>query len=224
MWLTFDNLLLFVINFKTKKMKIFKNIFILSLLFLIVSCGIDDSKKYVLSPEETLQAYLGEKDILTPEQLANILLCKKDTALYQFVDIRTPHDFAKKHLEGAINIPSKDILDEENLKILNQSNKISILFCKSNCQAVNSYLMLKQLNYKNIKVALGGYLFIDKYIIESYGIKTGAYSGEKPKYNFLRLITGSEVPTLDAIEKPKDYAKNPNKVIKDFDEECPDLN
>lgn len=205
-------------------MKIVKNIFILSLLFLIVSCGIDDSKKYVLSAEDTLEAYLSKADILTPEQLANILLCKKDTAMYQFVDIRTPHDFAIKHLEGAINIPSKDILDEENLAVLNQSNKISIIFCKSNCQAVNSYLMLKQLNYKNIKVALGGYVFIDKYIIESYGIKTGAYSGEKAKYNFLRLITGSETPKLDSIVRPKDYVKNPNKVIKNFDEECPDLN
>ena len=205
-------------------MKIVKNIFILSLLFLIVSCGIDDSKKYVLSAEDTLEAYLSKADILTPEQLANILLCKKDTAMYQFVDIRTPHDFAIKHLEGAINIPSKDILDEENLAVLNQSNKISIIFCKINCQAVNAYLMLKQLNYKNIKVALGGYVFIDKYIIESYGIKTGAYSGEKAKYNFLRLITGSETPKLDSIVRPKDYVKNPNKVIKNFDEECPDLN
>ncbi len=205
-------------------MKIGKNILILSLLFFVFSCGIDNSKKYVLTPEETLQAYLSKDDILTPEKLANILLCKKDTNLYQFVDIRTPHEFAIKHLEGAINIPSKDILDEANLEILNQDEKINIIFCKSNCQAVNSYLMLKQLNYRNIMVALGGYKFIDKYVIESYGIKTGVYDGEKPKYNFLRLIAGSDLPTNDSIAKPTDYAKNPNKVIKDFDEECPDLN
>ena len=205
-------------------MKIGKNILILSLLFLVFSCGIDNSKKYVLTPEETLQAYLSKDDILTPEKLANILLCKKDTVLYQFIDIRTPHEFAIKHLEGAINIPSKDILDEANLEVLNQGKKISIIFCKSNCQAVNSYLMLKQLNYRNIMVALGGYKFIDKYVIESYGIKTGAYDGEKPKYNFLRLIAGSDLPIHDSIVRPTDYAKNPNKVIKNFDEECPDLN
>lgn len=190
----------------------------------MVSCGNETEKKYLLSADEALQAYLNKDDILSAEKLANILLCKKDTHLYQFVDIRTPHDFAIKHLDRAINIPSKDILDEANLPILNQDQKINILFCKSNCQAVNTYLMLKQLNYKNIKVALGGYDFIDEYVIGTYGIKTGVYSSEKPKYNFLRLIQGSDLPVNDSISKPTGYAKNPNKVIKDFDEECPDLN
>jgi hypothetical protein len=84
--------------------------------------------------------------------------------------------------------------------------------------------MLKQLNYKNIRVALGGYDFIDKYIMESYGIKTGVYDDEKPRYDFLRLVTGKEEIQIDSIARPTDYERNPNKVIKDFDEECPDLN
>lgn len=205
-------------------MKIFKIFIILSLVFSMASCGTETEKKYVLTADEALQAYLNKEDILSAQKLANILLCKKDTHLYQFIDIRTPHDFAIKHLEGAINIPSKDILDEANLPILNQDQKINILFCKSNCQAVNSYLMLKQLNYKNIKVALGGYDFIDEYVIETYGIKTGVYSSEKPKYDFLRLIQGSDLPVTDSIAKPTGFTKNPNKVVKDFDEECPDLN
>ena len=205
-------------------MKIFKIFITLSLAIFMASCGNNTEKTYVLSADDALQAYLNKEDILSAEKLANILLCKKDTHLYQFIDIRTPHDFAIKHLEGAINIPSKDILDEANMPILNQDQKINILFCKSNCQAVNSYLMLKQLNYKNIKVALGGYDFIDEYVVGTYGIKTGVYSSEKPKYDFLRLIQASDLPTSDSISKPTDYEKNPNKVVVDFDEEYPDLN
>jgi len=206
------------------KMRYLSKITILSLAFLMFSCGVDDSKKYVLSPEETLTAYLNQDDILTPEKLANILLCKVDTETYQFIDIRVPHDFAIKHLEGAINIPAKDILDEENLEVLNQDEKINILFCKSNCQAVNSYLMLKQLNYKNIKIALGGYDFIDKYVLGSYGIKTGVYNDEKPRFDFIRLVAGQDGPINEKVNKPTDVVKNPNKVVKNFDEECPDLN
>jgi len=207
------------------KMRYLSKITILLLAFLMFSCGVDDSRKYVLSPEETLETYLNKDDILSPEKLANILLCKVDTETYQFIDIRTPHDFIKKHLEGAINIPAKDVLDDENLEILNQDKKINILFCKSNCLALNSYLMLKQLNYKNIKVALGGYDFIDEYVLASgYGIKTGVYYDEKPRFDFIRLVTGQEGPVHEKVNKPTNIVKNPNKVIKDFDEECPDLN
>ncbi|MBN2668692.1 MAG: rhodanese-like domain-containing protein [Bacteroidales bacterium] len=204
-------------------MKKYQYIILSALLSILVSCGIDDSKQYVLSADETLIAYLSKEDVLSPEKLANLLLCKKDTHLYQFIDIRTPHEFAIKHLDGAINVPSKDILDDSNLNVLNQDQKINVIFCRSNCQAVNSYLMLKQLNYKNIKVALGGYDFIDKYIEDSYGIKTGVYNDEKPRYDFLRLITGTEEPLKDTIASPE-YVKNKNRVIKDFDESCPDLN
>jgi|GEM_PF-1404050 rhodanese-related sulfurtransferase len=207
-----------------KAMKIYIHIALLaSIISLFSACGIDDSKKYVLTPEETLQAYLSKEDILSPEKLANILLCGKDT-IYRFIDIRTPHEFAVKHLKGAINIPSKDILDEEHLEILNQDEKINIIFCKSNCQAINSYLTLKQLNFKNIKVALGGYDFIDKYVLASYGIKTGVYNDEKPRFDFLRLVAGKEQPVFDSIARPSNYEKNPNRVVVPFDENCPDLN
>lgn len=197
---------------------------IISLALFMVSCGIDDSKKYVLTPEETLKAYIEKEDILTPEKLSNIILCKKDTDLYQFIDLRTPHEFAINHVEGAINVPAKDILDESNLDVLNQDKKINILYCKSSCDIIPSYLMLKQLNYKNIKVALGGFEFINDYIVKSYGIRTGVYYDEKPMYDFLRLVAGTEAPKKDSIVRPAVTVKNPNKVVKDFDEECPDLN
>ena len=166
---------------------------------------------------------MNKDDILSTEKLANVILCKRDT-LYQFVDLRTPHEFTINHLDGAINIPAKDILEKENLEILNQDEHIVVLFCKSNCIAVNSYLMLKQLNYKNIKVVLGGFDFINKHIVDSYGIKTGVCNDEKPRFDFLRLVAGTDAPVNDSISRPSVIDKNPNKVIKDFDEECPDLN
>ncbi len=206
------------------KMKIINKILILTMTVFIVGCGIDDSKKYVLSPEETLNAYINKEDILSPEKLSNIILCKKDTHLYQFIDLRTPHDFIANHVKGAINIPAKDILDEKNIEILNQDEKINILYCKNTCDAINSYLILKQLNYKNNKIALGGFEFINDYIVDNYGIRTGVYYDEKPRFDFLRLVAGTDAPTKTKVNKPTVIDVNPNKVIKDFDEECPDLN
>jgi rhodanese-related sulfurtransferase len=204
-------------------MKIINKILILSITFIMVSCGVDDSKKYVISAEDALTAYLNKDDIYSSEKIANILLCKKADK-YQLIDIRTPHEFAINHLPGAINIPSKDILDEEYFETLNQDEKINVLYSSEGYQAVDSYMMLKQLNFKNIKVALGGFDFIHNYIVDSYGIKTGIYDDEKPRYDFIRLVAGTQAPKKDSITKPNVINVNPNKVIKDFDEECPDLN
>ncbi len=205
-------------------MKIITKIMIVSLAVFIVSCGVDDSKKYVLSPQETLKMYLNKEDILSTNKLANIILCKKDTNLFRFIDLRTPHEFAINHYPGAINVPYKDILDEKYLPVLNQDKKINILYGSDVYESIDAFIMLKQLNYKNNRLSLGGFKFINDYIVNSYGIKTGVYNDEKPKYDFIRLVIGTEGPKFDSISKPKVINVNPNKVRKDFDEECPDLN
>ncbi len=204
-------------------MKIINTLLIIATVALITSCGIDDSKKYVLSADKTLQAYINKDDIYPVEKIANILLCK-NSKKHQLIDIRTPHEFAIDHLPGAINIPSKHILDDEYYDVINQDENINVLYCKGGHQAINIYLMLKQLNIKNIKVARGGFDFINDYVVDSYGIKTGVYDDEKPRFDFIRLVAGIKKPIYDSISRPKIIDVNPNKVIKDFDEECPDLN
>jgi rhodanese-related sulfurtransferase len=207
-----------------KKMKIIKNILLAFVLFILVSaCTNESRKKYAISTEDALSAYTSKEDILSVEKLANVLLCKHE-GMYQMIDLRTPHEFIKSHVPGAINIPAKDILDMEYYSVLNQDDKINVLYCRGGSQAINVYMILKQLGFKNIKVALGGYDFVNDYLIQQYGVKTGDYDDEKPKYDFLRLVVGVDQPTSDSISSPEVTSKNPNKVIKDFDEECPDLN
>jgi rhodanese-related sulfurtransferase len=204
-------------------MKIINKILIIAISLLIASCGIDDSKKYVLSPEETLNAYLNKQDIYPAEKIANILLCKK-AEKYQLIDIRTPHEFAIKNIEGSINVPAKHIFDPEYSEIINQDKKINVIYGSNPFQTVDTYIMLKQLNYKNIKVVLGGFTFINNYIIDSYGIKTGIYNDEKPRFDFIRLVAGAEKPIKDSISRPKITNVNTNRIVKKFDEDCPDLN
>ena len=204
-------------------MKILNKILILSLVIATISCSVDDSKKYVLSPQETLQAYIDKTDIYPAEKIANIMLCNDSAHLFQFIDLRTPHDFAVNHIPGAINIPFKDIFDKENYKLINQDKHINVLYSYNASDAIEAYIMLKQLNFKNIKVALGGFTYVNDYIVDSYGIKTGVYDDEKPKYDFIRLIRGTELPKNEKVNKPKFDEKN-KRVVIDFDEECPDLN
>lgn len=204
-------------------MKDLKKILIVAFVLFLASCETKDTKEYTISVQETLKSFLQKDDIYPVEKIANILLCKH-ASKYQLIDIRTPHDFAINHLPNAVNVPSKDILDKKFYSVLNQDKKINVLYCTGGHQAINAYLMLKQLNYKNIKVALGGFNFINNYIIDNYGIKTGIYDDEKPRFDFIRLVKSVKKPKQDCIKKPSLKNINLNKKIRDFDEECPDLN
>lgn len=192
-------------------------------IFTLISCNNENRKKYTISTEEALHAYISKQDILSVEKVANISLCKHDH-IYQMIDLRTPHEFAESHIPGAINIPAKNVLDMDYYNIFNQDEKINVLYCRGKNQAINVYMILKQLGFKNIKVALGGYDYLNNYVIAQYGVKSGDYNDEKPKYDFLRLIAGVDVPVSDSISTPEIDKLNPNKVVRDFDESCPDLN
>lgn len=207
-----------------KKIQFYRNVLLATVLVLVFSsCSNESRKQYAIDSQEALAAYINKEDILPVEKVANILLCKHEHS-YQMIDLRTPPEFIESHVDGAINIPAKNVLDMEYYDILNQDKKINVFYCRGGNQAVNVYMILKQLGFKNIKVALGGYDYIDQFIIQQYGIKSGDYDDEKPKYDFIRLISGADQPKSDSISTPEITSKNPNKVIKDFDEECPDLN
>jgi len=190
-------------------MKILQKLLILTLSIGMVSCGIDNSKQYVISPQETLDVVLSKADIITPEKLADIVLL--GSPKYQLIDLRTPHDFLIDHVEGAINIPAKDILDEENFNIINQDKLINVLYGDNPEQVFSFYLLLKQLNFKNIKITSGNFDFIKNNIIDSYGIHTGDYYNENAKYDYAKVVSkiaGSGGATVSTAPKTK------KKVVK----------
>lgn len=207
-----------------KTMNGFKKISILLLVSIVLfSCTSENRKKYAISTEDALEAYISKKDILSVEKVANILLCKQDH-IYRMIDLRTPHEFAQGHIQDAINIPAKNVLDMDYYNLFNQDEKINVLYCRGKNQAINIYMILNQLGFKNIKVALGGYDYLNEYVVEQYGVKSGDYDDEKPKYDFLRLIAEVDIPKRDSISAPEFDQKNSKKIVLDFDEECPDLN
>lgn len=198
-------------------MKLISKILVLFLVATLASCGVDDEKQYLLSVEETLEAVVNKKDIYSAEKIADIIY-KKDTLNYRFIDIRTPHEFIIDHVDGAVNVPAKHILDEEYLEILNQDQLINVLYCKGSHQAMNAYIMLKQLNFKNIKVSLGGFSFIKESIINSYGIKTGIYNDELARYDFSKIQSetqggGDNIKSVSAAKPKKALIKRKKKEV-----------
>ncbi len=199
------------------------------LLFLVItasftSCTEEVKQEYVLTPEEILDFYVNggktnSKFALSEEEFADIVLLK-DTANYQFIDVRSAHEFIGSHLPDAINIPlSKKFLCDANMKQLNQDKKILVLFGKNSSQSVATFLLLKQLGFKNMKVALGGCHYSKGYLMNNFGMRTGAYNGETARYDYSKVVAetsgaGAAVASSSSASKPKRKAvKRKKKAV-----------
>lgn len=83
----------------------------------------------------------------------------KETGGKQLVDIRSADLFSRGHAENAINIPARQILDEESVKFFSQlkeEGKPVVLYGSSELQATAPWLLLQQLGYSNVLRLKGG--------------------------------------------------------------------
>jgi rhodanese-related sulfurtransferase len=89
----------------------------------------------------------------------SVLVEIKDLAGKQLIDIRSEEVFLKGHPEGAINIPIRQLLDEESLETLDElleDNKTAILVGNNELQATSPLFLLRQMGYTNLKMLKGG--------------------------------------------------------------------
>ena len=78
----------------------------------------------------------------------------------QLIDIRPSELFAQGHPENAINIPVRNLLDEESIalfdRLLEQGSE-AIIYGNDELQATAPCLLLRQLGYQNLKILKGGF-------------------------------------------------------------------
>lgn len=141
---------------------------------------------YSLTPDEILQEALKQEAVLGPVKLTNVIL-NNDSA-YQFVDLRTPHEFLKGHIPGAINIPVHALLDKENKMVLNQDQKILILYHTNHAMACGPWMVLRQLGYKNIYLMNGGWEYYKMAFLNNFAPMSGDYSDEQAKYDYSAVM------------------------------------
>jgi rhodanese-related sulfurtransferase len=78
----------------------------------------------------------------------------------QLIDIRPADSYTQGHPENAINVPVRNLLDDESLELFDQlrnNGQIVVLYGSDELQATAPCLLLQQLGYQNIKILKGGY-------------------------------------------------------------------
>ncbi len=142
-------------------------------------------------------------DYLSVDKLAEIVL-SSDTMNFQFVDLRTPHQYLNGHILNAISKPFKSLYGDECETFCN-TEKVFLLYGNDASQAGLAFTYLKKLGVENIIAVGGGYDFINDNIIENFGIHTGTYNDEIAKYDFAQIVaetSGGSVGGSDNSSAP----------------------
>jgi rhodanese-related sulfurtransferase len=90
--------------------------------------------------------------------LSNMVSVKEITGK-QLIDIRSQELYSQGHPENAINIPIRQLLDQENLELLgklSESGKVTVLYGSDELQVTAPLFLLQQLGYRNVKMLKGG--------------------------------------------------------------------
>ena len=78
----------------------------------------------------------------------------EEESSYIILDVRTPEEFADKHIPGAINIPNETISTEE-IPELPDKDQLILVYCRSGNRSKQASEKLMKLGYTNV-VEFGG--------------------------------------------------------------------
>jgi len=186
---------------KGKKILIALVIFVLILIIGILTIH-KPNVKYTMSTAQALENAISLADEIFPEDVVYIV---EDTMSgYQLIDIRSPFDYIKGHIQTSVNIPYNIMLEEDNLEFIRALDKdsvIIILYGNDQSQANCPWMLLKQIGIENVKVMLGGYVYFTTGPLDMYDMPDiPEYLVEEPKYDFPELIQYNVAEDVDAQE------------------------
>ena len=88
---------------------------------------------------------LGQVQI-TGEEAMTMMAEQED---YVILDVRTPEEFAEKHIVGAVNIPNEEI-DEAPIEMLPDLDQLILVYCRSGNRSKQASEKLVKLGYTNV--------------------------------------------------------------------------
>ncbi len=185
---------------KTKRISIASTLFILAVLIGLLTYK-RPKHTYATNTQKTLKKITNNNFLITLENINN--------ADYIPIDVRSPNEFEKGHLENAINIHTPEILSETNsafFKELKASNKTAILYGDNPQEANVPFMFLYQLGYDNIKL-----LTITNNYSQNKLISKNCYI-EKPE-NDIRTFINESVKKSNVKVTPKKTIQPAKKII-----------
>jgi rhodanese-related sulfurtransferase len=159
--------------------------------------------EYSITPAVTLMRLADANLMINPSQAKEFI--QKNDAGIVFIDIRNVISFDRSHLDNAINIPLRELLDKSSLKLmqnLKEKGKTIIIYGETPQQASGAWMMLQQTGFQQVKMINGDYTEVN-----SNYEPTSSLTTEKPMIDIdaLKKLTTSapegEVKKQDVVKK-----------------------
>lgn len=140
------------------KISVSKTYIFLTILLIMLAGGLVLLPKYQkhegIDPELLLSKSISSERYITTDALADMIINQDPSFI--LIDVRDETAFAKYSIPNAINIPLKELLDEDAITYLNQDQYNVILFSNDHFYADQAWILCNRLNFKNLKVLKGG--------------------------------------------------------------------
>jgi len=156
--------------------------FILPLALIIAAVPQNKTKPYKLSANQLLEKAISYEQYVTPDNVADLLI-KKDPTL-RLIDVRTPAEFEKFSLPGAVNIPLSEVLSDSYRDIIDQDVKMNVFYSNGTLNSNEAWMITRQLGYKNNYVLQGGLNYWAETIMNPKAPEQTSPDEEIARYNF----------------------------------------
>lgn len=199
-----------------------RNVIFLGMVFLGVVIAMvpeNTTKPYKLTAEQMLVEVQGAAEMVSADEVAHWIIAK-DPSL-QLIDVRTPDEYQKYHLEGAINIPLSAILKNEYRDYLDQGIRMNVLYSNGTLGSHQAWMILRQLGFQNNYVLQGGLNYWFDTIMNPEKPAVTSPDEEFAKYDFRKAASGVfggggavtlTAPTETKAEKPRIIRKKKKKA------------
>lgn len=145
------------------------------------------TKQYKLTANQLLNEVKAGTQFVVPDEVADMII-KKDPSI-QLIDVRNPNEFNKYSLPGSINIPLQDILAENWTEILDQGSKMNIFYSNGSLEAIEAWMITRQLGYQNNYVLKGGLNYFGDLLLNPQTPPSTNPDEEIAKYDFRKGVS-----------------------------------
>ena len=164
-----------------------------------------------LKPDKLLLEIIDRNNFVTTDYVADRII--NGDPYIQLIDVRSPEEFAKFSLQGAINIPLKNLLDKNEKGkykwegVLNQDIKRNIFYSNGSIYANQAWMITRRLNYAHNYIMEGGLNNWTETILRPQKPNTEAPDEEFALYEFRKAASlffgGGSTVTATSSEESK---------------------
>ena len=126
----------------------------LALGLFVAFSGVKERNYVEVKPDQLFLDLIESTRYFSVEEVAQMIIAEDPSI--QLIDVRSEEYYNKFSLNGAINIPLKDLFKEENLGYIDQDVYKTIFFSNGSSDADVAWIISNRMGFNNTFVMLGG--------------------------------------------------------------------